>query len=207
MRIKRNRHERGSMMIEFVLVASTFMLPVLLGTFTYGFAMIRSVEALQLTRDVGHMYSRGVDFSKQANQDLIATQLAQGLNIVSNSGNVTGGSTGNGIIVLSTFTKIGVQCPTCNNSGHVVVMRRIVIGNNGMFTTQYGSPSGSLIDPNSGDIKNYSSDATARADNFSNLLTLNDGEIAYLAESYFKSPDLAVPGLYNGLASYQNAIF
>jgi hypothetical protein len=207
MRIRKHQGERGSMMIEFVLIASTFLIPLLIGTFTYGFAVLRSVQAVQLTRDVGHMYSRGVDFSKQANQDLLATQLAQGLNIVANSANVTGGTTGNGVVVFSTFTKIGTQCPTCNNHNHVVLMRRIVVGNKTIFTTIYGNPTPSLIDPATGDITTYSSDATARADAFTNLLSLNDGELAYMAESYFRAPDLAVPGMYNGLAAYQNAIF
>jgi hypothetical protein len=166
------------------------------------------MEGIQLTRDVAHMYAQGTDFSKQGMQDLLAQHLAQQLSLQSNPGNVTGASSGNGVVVLSTLQKIGsAQCPGCNNVGHVVVMRRIVIGNNTLFQTNYGSPSPSLIDASTGYIKNYSSDATARADGFGNLLTLNNGEIAYMAESYFTAQDLAVPGLFNGLASYSNATF
>ena len=195
-------------MIEFVLVSSFFLVPLIVGTFTYGFALIRAAQGVQLTRDVGHMYARGVDFSKQANQNLLTASLAQGLNMTANSGNVTGGTTGYGVVVLSTFTRIGAQCPTCNNTGHVVLMNRIVIGNksNG-FTTLYGSPNSGLINTMSGDVSNYSSDASARADAFTNLMAMNDGEIAYMAESYFTAPDLAVAGVFTGLASYQNAIF
>ena len=203
---RKNRTERGSMMIEFVLVSSFFLVPIIIGTFTYGFAVIRAAESVQLTRDVGHMYSEGVDFSVQANQNLLASQLAQGLNIVANSGNVTGGSTGNGVVVLSTFMMIGAGTCDCANAGHVVVMNRIVVGNDTLFTTIYGTPNASLIATN-GDINNYSSDTSARADAFGNLMTLNAGEIAYMAESYFTAPDLAVPGVFNGLAAYQNAIF
>ncbi len=86
-------------------------------------------------------------------------------------------------------------------------MRRIVIGNNSLFQTNYGSPTSSLIDATTGYVKNYSSDASDRADGFANLLTLNNGGIAYMAQSYFTAPDLAVPGLSNGLASYSNATF
>jgi hypothetical protein len=85
-------------------------------------------------------------------------------------------------------------------------MRRIVVGNNTNYTTPYGAPNSGIITSN-GDVTNYSGDVTARADNFSNVMTLSDGEITYLSESYFRAPDLAVPGLYNGLASYQYAIF
>lgn len=205
MRTVHNRDERGSTMIEFILVSSMFLVPLLVGIFTYGFAVLRSVEVVQITRDVGHMYSRGVDFSTQANQNLLSGQLSNGLNIAANSGNVTGGSTGYGVIVLSTFTSVAATC-SCTNSGHIVVMRRIIIGNNTNYTTPYGSPNSGLI-TSTGDITNYSGDTSARADNFSNLMSMNSGDIAYLAESYFKAPDLAVPGLYNGLASYQYAIF
>jgi len=207
MNTKQKRRVRGSIMIEFVLVSSFFLVPLIIGTFTYGFAVIRSVEAVQLTRDVGHMYSRGVDFSVQANQNLLATSLAQGLSLVANSGNVTGGSTGNGVVVLSTLTYLtAATCNNCSNAGHVVVMNRVVIGNNTKFTTLYGNPNPSLITSN-GDVTNYNTDASAQADAFSSLMTLNAGEIAYLAESYVTAPDLAVPGVFSGLATYQNAIF
>src|SRR5271169_5826550 len=154
MRPGHNRDERGSTMIEFILVSSMFLVPLLVGIFTYGFAVLRSVEVVQITRDVGHMYSRGVDFSTQANQNLLSGQLSNGLNIAANSGNVTGGSTGYGIIVLSTFTSVAATC-SCTNSGHIVVMRRIIIGNNTNYTTPYGSPNSGLI-TSTGDITNYS---------------------------------------------------
>ena len=206
MNTKQNQRERGSTMIEFTLVSSLFLVPLLIGTFTYGFALIRSSEAVQLTRDVGHMYSRGVDFSTQANQNLMATSLAQGLNVVANNGNVTGGSTGNGVVVLSTL--IYLNSGTCSNcGGHVVVMRRIVIGNNGIFTTLYGNPNPGII-ASSGDVTNYMTDASAQADALKNLMpTISDQQIAYLAESYVTAPDLALPGVFGGLATYQNAIF
>jgi len=210
MNTRQKRRVRGSMMIEFVLVSSFFLVPLIIGTFTYGFAIIRSVEAVQLTRDIGHMYSRGVDFSVPANQALFAqssnsssiANLGQGMNIIANNGNITGGSTGYGVVVLTTLTKLASGA--CNNCGHVVVMNRIVIGNNTLFTTAYGGPAS--INSN-GDVPNYTTDTTARADSFANLMTMNDNEIAYLAESYITAPDLAVPGVFGGLATYQNAIF
>ncbi len=201
------RRERGSIMIEFVLIASLFLVPLIIGVFTYGFAIIQSVEAVELTSDVGHMYSEGVDFSTQANQNLLSTNLAQGLNIVANTGNVTGGNSGNGVVVLSTLTYLtNASCNNCSNAGHVVVMNRIVIGNNSIFTTSYGNPNPTLITTN-GDVTNYDTDPTAQADTFSNLMTLNAGQIAYMAESYITAPQLAVPGVFSGLATYQNAIY
>jgi hypothetical protein len=201
-------HNAGSSTIEFVLVASFFLVPLLLGLFSIGFGLIRHMQGVQLTRDVAHMWARGVDFSTQANQDLLAARLAQGLSLVSNTGSVSGGTTGNGIVVLSIFTNIGTgQCANCNNAGHTVLVKRIIIGNYTKFTSGFGAPDASLIDPTTGAIKNYAGDASARADNFNNVLALNPGEIAYFAESYFTSPDLALPGLFQGLAAYSNAVF
>jgi hypothetical protein len=201
------RNNRGASTIEFVLVASFFLVPLILGLFSVGFGLIRGMNGVQVTRDVGHMWAGGVDFSKQTNQDLLATRLAQGLSLVSNSGNVTGGSTGNGVVVLSTFLNLGNTCPSCNNANHIVLIRRVVIGNHTIFTTSYGTPDSGLIAPSSGDINNYSSDISARADNFTNILSLNAGELAYFAESYFRAPDLALPGIFPGMAAYSNAVF
>ncbi|HVP46385.1 MAG TPA: TadE family protein, partial [Bryobacteraceae bacterium] len=183
MRKRLNHGQRGSTMIEFVLVSSMFLVPLLLGIFTYGFAVLRQVQVVQFTRDGGHMYSRGVDFAVQANQNLLTTQLGQGLNIVSNSGNVTGGTTGYGVVVFSTFTKIGAATCACTNAGHIVVMNRIVVGNKTKFTTHYGAPNAGSI-TSTGDITNYANDISARADNFNNLLTMNNSDIAYLSESF-----------------------
>jgi hypothetical protein len=208
MRTRKFRSNRGSSTIEFVLISSFLWVPIILGLFTVGFGLIRGMNCIQLTRDAGHMWARGVNFAAQANQDLLVTQLAQGLNLVSNQGNVTGGSTGNGVVVLSIFTNIGAaQCPGCNNAGHTVVTRRIVIGNNNQFTTAHGAPDKSLIDAATGDILNYANDVSARADSFSSVMALNPGELAYFAESYISSPDLALPGLFPGMATYSNAIF
>jgi hypothetical protein len=205
---RKQRRNAGSSTIEFVLIASLFLVPLLLGLFSVGFGLIRDMQGVQLTRDVGHMWARGVDFSTQANQDLLATRLAQGLSLVSNSGTVTGGNTGNGVVILSIYTNIGAgTCGGCNNGGHTVLVKRIVIGNYSKYTSTYGTPDAGIINQTSGAIQNYSQDASARADNFNNVLALNPGEIAYFAESYFTSPDLALPGLFPGLAAYSNAVF
>ena len=202
-----NRRRRGSSTIEFVLVASLFLVPLILGLFSVGFGLIRNMNGIQLTRDVGHMWAGGVDFAKQANQDLMAAQLAQGLSIAANSGNVTGGATGRGVVVFSIYTNLGNSCPTCTNAGHIVLMRRVVVGNNTVFHSAYGVPLSSAVNAANGDITNYANDISARADNFTNLMSLNQGEIAYFTESFFTAPDLALPGLFPGLAMYSNAIF
>jgi hypothetical protein len=208
MRNRKLGSNRGSSTIEFVLISSFFWVPIILGLFTVGFGLLRGMSCIQLTRNVGHMWARGVNFAAQANQNLLSSQLAQGLDLVTNQGNVTGGNTGNGVVVLSIFTNIGAaQCTGCNNAGHTVVIRRVIVGNKSQFTTAYGAPDASLIDAATGDVRNYANDPSARADSFSNVMTLNPGDLAYFAESYISSPDLALPGLFPGMATYSNAIF
>src|ERR1039457_74840 len=109
--------------MEFVLVAAFFFVPIILGMITVGMAVLRSYQVNQLTRDAGHMMAKGVDFSQQANQNLVANDLANGLSLQANSGNVTGSATGNGVLVLSAFESLPASC-NCINGGHIVLVER-----------------------------------------------------------------------------------
>ena len=75
----RKRNEKGNAYLEFVLVASFFFVPIILGMITVGIAVVRNFQVNQLTRDVGHMMAGGVDFSQQSNQNLAANDLALSL--------------------------------------------------------------------------------------------------------------------------------
>src|ERR1700704_5775399 len=81
--IQRNRigHRRGVAIIEFSF-SMLFLVPLLLGTLVFGFRLIRSVQMSQITRDIGHMYLRGIDFNNPGpKQD--ATTLASGFDLTS----------------------------------------------------------------------------------------------------------------------------
>lgn len=198
-----NSDERGNAYIEFVLVASFFFVPVILGMITLGIAIVRNFQVNQLTRDVGHMMAKGVDFSQQANQNLVTNDLANGLNLTANSGNTTGGTSGQGVLVLSVFESLTSSC-NCLNAGHVVVVDRIVIGNNTLFTSPFGSPSSIA---SNGSVNNYANDTTARADNVSNVLTVGSGGLAYMTEGDFSFTDLGVVGFITHLGAFNRAIF
>lgn len=200
----RNRDERGNTYIEFVLVTSFFFVPLILGLITVGIAVLRNFQVNQLTRDVGHMMARGVDFSQQSYQDLVANQLANGLSLQSNSGNVTGSTTGNGVLVLSIFQSLTAAC-SCTNAGHVVVVDRIVIGNKTMYTTPYGTPTG--IDSSTGQVNNFATDTGARADNVSSVITIQSGGLAYMAEGSFAFKDLGVTGFITNLGAFNRSVF
>ncbi len=199
----RNNSEKGNIYIEFVLVASFFFVPVILGMITLGIALVRNYQVNQLTRDVGHMMAKGVDFSQQANQNLIANDLANGLSLQANSGNVTGSSTGNGVLVLTVFESLTASC-NCGNAGHVVVVDRIVIGNNTLYTSPFGSPTSIS---SSGSVPNYSTDTGAQADNVSSVITIAPGGLAYMAEGDFAFKDLGVVGFITNLGAFNRSVF
>jgi Flp pilus assembly protein TadG len=201
--MRRKENEKGNAYIEFVLVASFFFVPLVLGMITLGIAIVRNFQVNQLTRDVGHMMAKGVDFSQQANQNLIVNDLANGLSLTANSGNVTGSTSGNGVLVLSIFESLTAACG-CINAGHVVVVDRIVIGNNTLYTSPFGSPA--TLSP-SGNVASYTTDTGARADNVSSVITISSGGLAYMAEGDFAFKDLGVVGFITNLGAFNRSVF
>ncbi|MFB3777599.1 MAG: TadE family protein [Bryobacteraceae bacterium] len=188
---QRRRRQRGTELIEFALVA-TFLLPLLFGTVVMGLNLHRSIQVTQLSRDSGHMYSRSVDFSDPANQAILV-RLAQGLGIQS-----AGGS---GVVILSTVTYIGTaQCAAaglssgaCTNLNYPVITNRIVIGNASARSSAFGTPNPELIG-SKGDVSNYLTNTSARADGFSSVLAMQPGDLAYVSEVYVPSSDYGMPG-------------
>ncbi len=170
---------------------------------TLGIAVLRNYQVNQVTRDVGHMMAKGVDFSQQYNQNMVANDLASGLSLSANSGNVTGSTSGNGVLVLSTFQSLTNSC-NCANAGHVVVVNRIVIGNNTLYTSPFGSPSS--VGAN-GDVTNFTTDTSARADSVSSVITVSAGGLAYMAEGDFAFKDLGVIGFITNLGAFNRSVF
>src|SRR6187200_455931 len=63
---------RGVSAVEFAF-SMIVLAPLLLGTGVIGINMIRTLETIQLARDAGHMYARGVDFSQPGNKTILVT--------------------------------------------------------------------------------------------------------------------------------------
>ena len=195
--------QRGSEMIEFALVVS-FLLPFLFGTVVVGLNLGRSIQVTQVSRDAGHMYSRSVDFSEPANQNLIE-RLAQGLDI-----HVTGGT---GVVILSTVMFIGqAQCDAaslsasaCTNLNQPVFINRIVVGNASTRSSAFGTPSSTIVD-STGQVSNYMTNTTARANGFNAVLPLAAGDLAYVSEVYVPSSDYGLPG-YTSTGVYSRTVF
>jgi hypothetical protein len=191
--VKRRPRERGSAVVEFTLVTSLFLVPLLFGTMVVGQNLIREMSVTQVCRDAGHMHAFGVDFSIPANQNLLVN-LAQGLSFQT--------SGANGVILLSTLTFVGptdcvaggyqANVSSCANMNQIVFTRRVVVGNASVKASRFGTPTASLID-SSGNISpaGYLNNSSTRATGFSNLLSLTSGQYSYLSEMYVATPDLS----------------
>jgi hypothetical protein len=203
-----SRGRRGSAGIEFCL--STFVwVPLLIGLIVVGSSLIRAIQVTQIARDTGNMFAKGVDFSQGGNQDIVF-RLANGLDFHRDSGE--------GVILLSTITFIGAnECvaggrqanPTsCPNMNQSVVTRRIVFGNSAKHTSAFGTPRGGLADAQ-GYIASsaYLTDTSTRATGFGGLLSLDPGQLAYVAEMYQAAPDLNWGTYMSGSGVYARSIF
>ena len=97
---------------------------------------------------------------------------------------------------------------TCPNNGQNVVVKRMVVGNPAVYTTTFGNPTSAIIG-SQGMISsaNYLTNASVRAPAFSAVMTLNAGEYAYVAEAYFQTTAINMPGYRDNTYVYQRNIF
>jgi hypothetical protein len=200
------KNNRGVSNIEFALVLATMITPILLGVFVFGASLVREVQAIQVGREVAELYARNIDFSQQGNQDIVTNYVAIGLSMQGNSGNVTGGTAGNGLVIFSTYTMNNTA--GANNLNHVVVANRVVLGNKNLYTSVFGNPAGADI-ATDGSVSQANQDAhtTDRADNVSNLIALSGGQSVRMVEVYFKTIAISLNALSTGGGHYSRAIF
>ena len=181
-----SRATRGSTMIELALILS-LGLTLLLGVTGVGVRLGLTLNGTQLTRDVGHMYGLGADLSQPGAQD-----IAQAL---STSFSLT--HSGTAVLILSQIVQVyqadctAASLRTCPNLNQPVFANRIVLGNPTLRASNYGTPPATYIDT-SGNIKptDYMQQSTLIANGFGAVMTLADGQIAYLTEGYFSMPQL-----------------
>ena len=139
---------RGVSIMEFAFIMLV-LIPLLLGTTEIGLNMITTLQTVQLARDAGHMFARGVDFTQPGNLQILAA-LGAGVGMSTS----TGANTGNSQVILSQLRY--VDTATCNSDGlpndtsgnpigctnwkKWVFAERIVIGNTSMRASTFGSP-------------------------------------------------------------------
>ena len=173
-------------MVEMALIVAVSV-PVLLGVTGLGVRLGRTLDATQATRDVAHMYALGTDFSLAGTQAIART--------LSRDFSLTAG--GDGVLILSRIIKVyqadcdaaGVH--SCPNRNQTVFTQRIVIGNSTLRASAFGTPPGTYLDAE-GNISsaNYCSQPALVAHGFDTVLSLLQGQSAYLTEGYFSMPEV-----------------
>jgi hypothetical protein len=169
------------------------------------------LQSAQITRDIAHMYSRGIDFSTAPNQNL-AVNLVQGLGGMTASG-------GNGVLILSQIRKVyQADCDAaslstkCTNLGKRVFSNRIVIGASSLRSSNFGAPSATYM-TSAGNIgsTDYLQRPEVVASNFDDsTLPQADGDVAFVVEGYFATPNLSFLSSWGANATggtYTRAIF
>lgn len=161
--------------------------PILLGVAGIGVRLGRTLEGLQVARDIAHMYALGTDFSLSGTQ-AIAQALSRDFNLT---------ASGNGVVILSRVIKVyqadcdAAGVPSCPNKGQTVFAQRLVIGNTTLRASAFGTPAAGYLD-GKGNIgsANYCAQSSLIANGFDSVLSLLQGQSAYLAEGYYAMPEI-----------------
>jgi hypothetical protein len=111
-------------------------------------------------------------------------------------------------------TAAGLTAGQCSNLGQLVFVNRMVTGNSGLRTSNYGTPPANLVN-SQGNIaaSDYLTKASlvvtgGMATELTNAgLVLSDGDIAYMTEFFESMPDLSFLGVGGSSGVYAKAIF
>ena len=194
--VNRNSTERGSALIEFILCVGLFWMPLFFGATQFGLQLISAIQVTEVSRDSGHMYAYGVDFSQSSNQYLLAS-FQPSLNVDPTG---SGGST---VVILSTVEYVdtalcqaGGYSSTCPNYGNIVFTGQIVVGNAALHASNFGTPttsSNGTVSMGGPSTSGYLNASNALVTGFSGI-TLTSGasgaQYAYISEVYSKSSGL-----------------
>jgi hypothetical protein len=219
---RRQKRQSGSTLLEFAIVVPCLVL-LFFGTVGVGVMMGRYIQCVQVDRDVTHMYSDGVDFTQTTPQNIVVQQLALGTGITATAGN--------GVIIFSQIqtvyqadcTSAGVS--NCANANLPVFTQRIVLGNSSLRTSNYGTPTHTLMDAEgniSPSVYLANTDSSVRVSSgFETQLSTAavaaglsgtapvqpQGNIAYMVEVYFQYPDIGFLGWSTAGGAYSCFIF
>ena len=212
----KRKNLQGVAIIEFCF-AMLIMVPLLLGTIGVGIQLIQQMQTVQLARDGGRMYARGLDFAQPGNKIILA-------NLGADLGLQTDG-TGNAVLILSKVKYIDKTiCPTgCTNYQSWVFAQRLTVGNASFRTSNLGSPltsgPGAVTMDADGNIsgadqtgnKYDQANFTAKGNPFVNALnpgvlnTLPSGQVLYVSEA--ASLGFTLPPFANGGMLYAYNVF
>ena len=208
--------------MEFAIVMPCLTV-MFFGVVGLGIMMGRYSQAVQVARDIAHMYANGVDFTQTANQNIVINALAAGTGMTATGGN--------GVVILSQIqTVYAADCTAasvspCTNQGLPVFIQRVVFGNSSLRTSTYGTPASTILN-SSGNIAQSvymsNSNSTVRTSGFETVLddavrratgstptppAQAQGEVAYVVEVCFQYPDIAFLGWSTAGGAYASFIF
>jgi hypothetical protein len=230
---RRRKTQSGQEILEFGLVA-VLLVPMFIGVFVVGMNLIRSIQTNQVCRDLDSMSIHCGDFSTYPLQQE-AQRLAQGLNLqigASFAGNQQSNvaNAGNGLVTVTQIMWIGsttsasciaVGAGNCTNASSFVYTQQNQFGNGTLAnasTVSLGTCVAAIMNT-SGVVQNYITDARAKIAgsaqtslqslwqvNNGTTQALTDGQVVYVVETYFQSPDLSV-GSLSGNGVYARYFF
>jgi hypothetical protein len=162
----------------------------MLGTAVVGLNLVREIQVNELCRDATHMYSQTIDFTIASNVNELL-KIAQGLNITATGGN--------GVIIMSTITYVdssmcaagGYSNSQCTNLNQTVFLNQVVVGNSTLRASAFGTPPVDNLNSDNVTQANYLTNPAARAIGFSNVLPMSAGQLAFVGETYFSTPELS----------------
>lgn len=222
----RRKKTSGASIIEFTF-AALILVPLLLGTTAIGLNMVLDLQTVQLARDAGHMYAKGMDFSQPGNLTVLA-DLGSGIGMSSTAGS------GNAVVVLSSVLYVdkGVCAGFglvdasgnplgCTNYQKWVFTQRLTVGNSSIHYSNLGSPvttgTGAVtLDSTTGMVSPASQEATNSNDVAvfnglnpfvvaGNLDQLPSGQVLYVAEAAAKG--FVMPPFATGAIMYSYTMF
>ena len=208
MAIRPLKTQSGVAIVEFSM-SLLFLTPLLLGAFVFGFRLVSSIQMMQITRDLGHMYIEGINF-RNSGPVQNAQTLASGFNLT---------SSGTSVVILSEVkveqqsdcdaANVAPPGKPCANLGKAVFVEQLTIGNTSAGSSTFGTPPTTTINGVTNEVStvNQATSSSALANGFSSVLSLNAGEIAYVAEMVNQTPTLNIPGFSGKPQVYARTIF
>lgn len=219
--LRRRQSQGGQELVEFALVTLMFI-PLFVGSFVTGMSTVRAIQVNHVTRDLASMYMHGADFSDRGMQSVsqrLAKGL--GLEIGTGTGNIADNlaNGGRGIVWISKVMWVGSTLePTCQtalpascaNAAKFVFLERVRFGNGTLESerssslgqpsaatrNEYGVVTNNLaLDSRTQVPEPYQSQLQAiwqTSNNGTGQRPLTDGQILYVAEMYFQTPDLSL---------------
>ena len=139
-----------------------------------------------------------------------AQTLASGFNLT---------STGTSVIILSEVkveqqadcdaADIAPAGTPCANLGKTVFIEQLTIGNTSDGVSAFGTPPTTTVNGVTNEVTavDQARNASAVANGFTSVLSLNAGETAYVAEMVNQTPTLNIPGFYGEPLVYARTIF